>query len=108
MTIRRHSAPIGLPMKGTLISTPIDSDRKVERQTVQCVHCARVWLWQPGSGRKRGFCLRCNGLTCGGAACDHCVPIEQLLENLEAGLPYELARLYRPIRVSVPATPPRR
>lgn len=106
MTIRRHSAPLGLPMRGTLISTPLDSDCVVERQTVQCVHCGRVWLWQPGSGRVRGFCTRCNGITCGSHACDVCVPLLQLVENLEAGMGYEQARLHRPIRASVPGGVP--
>ncbi|MCC6419930.1 MAG: hypothetical protein IT429_16975 [Gemmataceae bacterium] len=97
-----HSAPRGLPMKGVLISTPVDSDRAVQRDTVQCCHCGRIWLWQPGSGRRRGFCTLCGGLTCGTGACDRCVPMEQMIENMEAGLPYELACRHKPIRVSVP------
>lgn len=106
MTIRRHTAPAGRLTRGVLISTPHDSDKKVEQSTVQCVHCLRVWLWQPGSGRVRGWCARCNGLTCGPGCGAVCVHFEQLLENLEKGMPYELARLFAPIIVSVPAAPP--
>jgi hypothetical protein len=66
--------------------------------TVQCVHCGRHWLWEPGSGKQRGFCLGCNGITCGSKKCDVCVPMEQQLENMEAG--HDLT--FRPIMSSVP------
>jgi len=33
--------------------------------TRRCVHCGRHWLAVKGSGTVRGFCLRCNGHTCG-------------------------------------------
>lgn len=92
-----HSAPRHARMRGTLISTPIDGGPVVVSDTVQCVHCSRIWKWQVGSGKWRGFCLACNGFTCGTRRCDACVPIEQRLENMEAGRPLD----YRPIRVSL-------
>jgi hypothetical protein len=97
VTIRRHAAPTAAPMRGVLISTPDDGGRATQLDTVQCVHCSRVWAWVPGSGRRRGYCARCHGLTCGSDACDHCVPVQQLIDNLEKGLPYDLARTFRPI-----------
>lgn len=59
----------------------------VRGDTVCCVHCKHTWLFIPGSGRLRGWCHRCGGLTCGSPACDLCVPFEARLENLEAGRP---------------------
>lgn len=53
--------------------------------TVQCCHCGRHWVYTPGSGRKRGFCLKCHAITCGSQKCDSCIPIEQQLENREQG-----------------------
>lgn len=95
-----HAAPTHARMRGTLISTPIDGGKVVQSDTVQCVHCQAVWQWKPGSGKTRGFCLKCNGFFCG-PQCEACVPIEQVIENLEAGMPYHLARQHRPIRVTV-------
>lgn len=53
--------------------------------TVQCVHCQRHYERVPGSGKVRGFCLRCMGPTCGTARCDVCVPFERKLELYEQG-----------------------
>jgi hypothetical protein len=38
----------------------------VERDTLQCVHCGKHWMVVKGSGRTRGFCMKCNGVHCGG------------------------------------------
>lgn len=54
-----------------------------EADTLSCVHCQRTWTVQRGSGRSRGWCLRCNGPTCGGAGCQTCAPWERKLELLE-------------------------
>lgn len=54
-----------------------------EHDTQQCVHCGAVWEFRPGSGRTRGFCVRCMGVTCGNPACDACVPIEARLDHME-------------------------
>lgn len=59
------------------------SDKPIlEAQTLQCVHCGGHWIPQPGSGRLRGFCMRCNGPICG-PDCQECVPVEKLLEIME-------------------------
>jgi len=87
---------------GILISMPIDNDRVQQQDTVSCCHCGRVWLWVKGSGRVRGWCMRCNGVTCGNQACDECVPMLQMIQNLENGMSYEEARRHRNIIVSVP------
>lgn len=89
-----HDGPV--KESGWLFITDPDSDKCVTIATVQCKHCGRHWLWKKGSGRKRGWCTRCNGFTCGNDLCDYCVPQEQLLENIEQGR--DLA--YRPIAVS--------
>ena len=53
--------------------------------TLQCDHCQKHWIVQPGSGMKRGFCLKCNGPTCGKQRCEtRCVPFEKELEQIEA------------------------
>lgn len=91
---------------GILISTPLDGGKPVTQATVMCAHCGRHWLWQPGSGRRRGFCTRCYGYTCGSEACDCCVSVDHLIDNLEAGMPYFLARTHRPIIASVPGGVP--
>lgn len=59
-----------------------------EADTLQCVHCQAHWVVQPGSGRQRGFCMRCMGPTCG-ASCDACVPFERWLDSVEQGIPLE-------------------
>jgi len=54
--------------------------------TLQCVHCQHTWIPIRGSGKERGFCMRCHGPTCGTKECDRCVPFELKLELEEAGL----------------------
>ena len=85
---------------GILIETPQDSDRDVVRDTVQCCHCGRIWLYERGSGKVRGFCMSCRAVTCG-PHCPvgtGCVPQEQMLRNIEAGQPLD----YRPVIAAVP------
>ena len=70
---------------GIEIVTNIDTGKTVfESDLHQCCHCQHTWRYQPGSGIRRGFCYRCNGVTCGQGACDTCYPHEQQLEDLEA------------------------
>ena len=62
------------------------TDGSIERegQTLTCVHCGGMWEVKPGSGRRRGWCLRCNGPTCGSQECSaHCVPWERQMEIIE-------------------------
>lgn len=72
---------------GYIITTPHDGSRETVVGTFQCCHCQRHWTPQPGSGKKRGFCLKCMKVTCGREKCDACVPAEQWLENAEKGRP---------------------
>ena len=82
---------------GTLHSFGGDGSEQI-LDTTQCVHCGRHWIWVPGSGKERGFCTQCGGLTCGEPKCDACIPMEQQIENMESGR--DLA--FRPIMSSVP------
>jgi hypothetical protein len=66
----------------------------VEEKTVQCMHCGRHFTMRRGSGKVRGFCMKCNGFFCG-PQCEPCVPMEQQLENMEAGRAVD----HRPIQV---------
>lgn len=54
-----------------------------------CAHCNFNWEYQPGSGIKRGFCVKCDGWLCGRPECD--LLQKALLQqfNLEYGcIPY--------------------
>jgi len=47
----------------------------VQRDTCQCQHCMRHWVVEPGSGKQRGWCVKCNGPLCGAPKCmKECVP----------------------------------
>tara|TARA_Y100000310_G_scaffold98201_1_gene95921 strand:- start:16490 stop:16765 length:276 start_codon:yes stop_codon:yes gene_type:complete len=52
--------------------------------TARCVHCGKHFVMVRGSGRRRGFCLKCSGMTCGAATCLACVPAERRIERREA------------------------
>jgi hypothetical protein len=60
----------------------------IERDTLQCCHCQKHWVVQPGSGRRRGFCLKCMKPTCGAEACQVCDPSEKKLERVEKAARY--------------------
>jgi hypothetical protein len=50
----------------------------IEADTMQCAHCMKHWVVVPGSGRKRGWCLKCNAPLCGAEKCmTTCVPFEK-------------------------------
>lgn len=54
-------------------------------ETLMCVHCQMHWIVKPGSGKSRGFCMRCDGPTCGKLMCEiRCVPFEKMIEEREA------------------------
>lgn len=42
---------------------------KIEGECRQCVHCQFTWEYHPGSGDRRGYCLRCGGFLCARAEC---------------------------------------
>jgi len=58
-------------------------DGSLEKDTLQCVHCDCHWNVEPGSGRKRGWCINCMGPHCGAAKCHTCVPFEAKLAKWE-------------------------
>ena len=53
--------------------------------TLQCCHCGIHFVSIRGSGKIRGKCFACNGITCGKQECDVCVPFEAKLEYEETG-----------------------
>ncbi len=53
--------------------------------TKQCCHCGKHFAMIKGSGKKRGYCLKCGKITCGALECCKCVPFEKKLELFEAG-----------------------
>ena len=60
-------------------------NQEPEGDTAMCAHCQKHWRIRPGSGMKRGFCMNCNGPTCGKKHCEeHCVPFEKAIERMEA------------------------
>lgn len=66
------------------ICGPLLPGQEPRGDTMMCVHCQKHWIIEPGSGMKRGFCLRCNGVTCGKQACETvCIPFEKALEMTE-------------------------
>lgn len=54
--------------------------------TLACGHCGKQWIVIKGSGRTRGFCLKCYKPTCGASACFECVPFEKRMDEYEKGL----------------------
>lgn len=63
----------------------VGPDGNVAGETLQCRHCQAHWVIQRGSGKQRGFCLKCMGPTCGAPACEsECVPWEKMMERMEA------------------------
>ena len=85
---------------GLFTETPLDGGKPRQADLVCCAHCGFVWVWRKGSGCRRGWCGRCNGLVCGRAACRvrACCSWRQGLDNLEAGRAVD----YRPVLVVHP------
>lgn len=71
---------------GLIIIDDPELGRAIEHDTKQCVHCGMHWRHQPGSGRIRGFCMKCSGPICG-PNCLECIPIERQIEILEGANP---------------------
>lgn len=52
-----------------------------EADLLTCAHCQYTWRVVPGSGRRRGWCRRCNGPLCGKPKCmAGCLPIAEQIE----------------------------
>ncbi len=63
---------------------------QTEEPTLQCIHCQHTWVRQPGSGIKRGFCMKCMGPICGPKCAECRGPWEKHLDRQE-----QQAKLYR-------------
>lgn len=99
----RHSAPEHSRC-GVFTEAPHDGGPAVVKDIAYCVHCGYHFVYTPGSGKIRGYCALCNGLTCGHRWCRehaHC-HWKQQLENMEQGRPID----YSPISVFVDTAPP--
>lgn len=53
----------------------------VEADTLQCCHCGGHFIVQLGSGRRRGFCMKCKAVHCGGQNCWTCRPYQKLVDE---------------------------
>jgi len=51
--------------------------------TVRCVHGGEQFVSRRGSGIRRGYCMRCGGVTCGHPAHDACIHWERGIELME-------------------------
>lgn len=58
----------------------------IEHDTQMCVHCGQHFDVVAGSGKVRGFCMQCNGVTCGHNNCHEHFPLEQRMDLYEKGL----------------------
>lgn len=68
---------------GLMVWSDPGADKPIlEVKTLQCVHCGGHFPHQPGSGKTRGFCMRCSGPVCG-PGCQECIPWEAQLEIME-------------------------
>lgn len=102
----RHSAPEHSRC-GVFTETPYDGGPVKTRDIVYCHHCGYHWVWEPGSGRVRGYCALCHGLTCGRRWCRehaHCHWLQQI-ENMEQGRPIDFQPVRAPVPAGVPASP---
>lgn len=99
MSDKNHTS---LRPNGFMVWADRESDKVVMADTFMCCHCGLHEQINPGSGKRRGYCSRCAKFTCGRKCCDVCIPIEQRLDNMDAGL--GCWSEYRPITASVPRT----
>jgi hypothetical protein len=53
--------------------------------TLKCCHCGHIWIPIKGSGRVRGWCTKCNAVTCGSQECHTCYPFDKKIEDYEKG-----------------------
>lgn len=67
---------------GIAFTVDPETGAMIEVETKQCCHCGLHWEVVPGSGKVRGYCMKCNGWFCGPHCCE-CVPIEKQLEIME-------------------------
>ena len=58
-------------------------DGRQVSSTAMCVHCGMHFEMVRGSGKIRGWCMKCGGITCGQPDCDRCIPLEARLDYAE-------------------------
>ena len=87
---------------GVGITSSIEADGETHVPTLQCVHCGDHWFSVPGSGKIRGWCMRCNGPVCG-KKCEVCIPFEKQLEVREAGGNWGEDLPNKPVSVPTPS-----
>lgn len=75
--------------------------RPQEHDYLQCCHCGLHFQVIPGSGTRRGFCMRCAKVTCGAEKCMACVPIEAFLDNVESGRPANHRDIVAPVGCTI-------
>ena len=64
------------------LTTHDASHHKVEQETRSCSHCQYTWVYRPGSGHQRGFCLHCMSVLCGKPACQaSCAPFSEAVHD---------------------------
>lgn len=81
---------------GLIVESDPGKDRAVsEVPTLMCGHCGSHFEVRPGSGKVRGFCMNCARPVCG-PGCEKCVPVEQMLENIEKGRPLDFKPIVSP------------
>jgi hypothetical protein len=69
---------------GYFFFTDKETGKTAEYYSAQCKHCGVHWQVVPGSGRIRGWCPLCQGITCGQEGCvRECVPAEARVEIWE-------------------------
>lgn len=70
---------------GTIIINDPDLPSETQSSTMQCCHCGKHWDVQVGSGKKRGWCTKCSGPTCGHPICmKYCYPQEKQHDDRES------------------------
>lgn len=73
------------PKEDGVIITQTEGGPEVHHPTYQCCHCGLHFQSVKGSGKRRGFCMRCKRITCGHPDCGVCIPWERKMEMMEAG-----------------------
>ena len=78
---------------GVLVFQP-DQGRLQESNLLQCCHCQFTWKVERGSGKQRGFCLKCMKPKCGHPKCEAqgCVPWQEKNERLARKMEQRRAR----------------
>lgn len=68
---------------------------------LQCCHCGCQFEVHKGSGRKRGYCMRCGSVTCGDPRCHQCIPVELRCELSEKGQIHDFMEGVDPINLPI-------